>query len=303
MHRSFSHLQAVGLAILGFTMWVLADASMKFAGASPLPAYEIIAAIGAFEVLLVLLYALARGTPRSLLPNNTPRQLLRSCLDLGNNICVVIALRRLPLALFYILVFAAPIVTALLAAVFLREHLSRKQGVAIVTGFLGVVVAVEPMHAVHAGALIGYAACAVCVCCFATNIVWSRVITQTERPESLIATSGLLMAAAGSVGMLHHGSPLDLKLSAVLLLTALFCVIGSTCFFLALRSSNAATVAHFHYTQLLTGALVAYLGWHEIPTTFMFLGAVLIVGSGAYMAANTPAPASVSSPESVTVAG
>jgi len=42
MDSRVSHRGAIGLALAGFTFWVLADTSMKLAGNSRLPAYEII---------------------------------------------------------------------------------------------------------------------------------------------------------------------------------------------------------------------------------------------------------------------
>ncbi|HLJ77809.1 MAG TPA: EamA family transporter, partial [Acidobacteriaceae bacterium] len=63
---------------------------------------------------------------------------------------------------------------------------------------------------------------------------------------------------------------------------------GSFLFFVALKHTTAATVAQYHYTQLLTGALMAYLIWRTQPTVFMILGAVLIVGSGMYIAITAP---------------
>jgi hypothetical protein len=76
-----------------------------------------------------------QGNPHRLLPKSPARLVVRSCLDLANNLCVVVALRHLPLTLFYILVFLAPMVTALLAAVFLRERLGWRKMLAIVGGF------------------------------------------------------------------------------------------------------------------------------------------------------------------------
>ncbi len=69
--------------------------------------------------------------------------------------------------------------------------------------------------------------------------------------------------------------------------TGLFCVVGSVCFFAALKHASAATVSQYHYSQLLTGAFIGYLLWHEKPTVAMLLGAVLIIASGCYTAARS----------------
>src|ERR1700679_2199741 len=68
----------------------------------------------------------------------------RALLDVGNNLCVVIALRHLSLTLFYILVFTSPLLVAVLGRIFLNERLDWGKSAAILTGFLGVIIAVYP---------------------------------------------------------------------------------------------------------------------------------------------------------------
>ncbi|HLI77309.1 MAG TPA: DMT family transporter, partial [Acidobacteriaceae bacterium] len=183
-----------------------------------------------------------------------------------------------------ILVFLAPMVTTLLAALFLGEPLEWKQSLAILTGFAGVLVAVNPFGLSHTGDWIGYLACLVCVTAFSTSMVWSRVLTQTETPLSLTFFSGLMMTGAGTIGLVWRANLPDARLLLVLLCTAVFSIVGSTCFFLALKSTTAASVSQFHYSQLVTGALIAFVFWHEKLTLFMVAGATLIIGAGLYTA-------------------
>ena len=282
--KAVSQLEAVGLALAGYTLWVLADTSLKIAGASSLPVYEVAACVGLAIVLILLLRAILTRNVSVLWPAHPGPQLLRSCLDVANTICVVIALRHLPLALFYILVFFAPLVTTLIEAFFLHEPLEWRKALAIVVGLVGVIVAVNPFGLNHPGDWTGYLACLVCVIAFSINMVWSRVMTQTETPESLTFCSGLLTAGVGAFTMLGHAAPVPMRLAAVLAATGFFCVVGSLCFLAALKHVSAATVSQYHYSQLLTGALIGYLLWHEKLSPSMLLGAVLIIGSGGYTA-------------------
>jgi len=284
MKAPISHLGAICFAIAGFTFWVLCDSAIKLAGASALPNYEIIAFLGLFISLFIAAYALMRGEVGQLWPKRPKPLTVRALLDVANNICVVVALRHLSLTLFYILVFLAPIVVVILERVFLHERLGWRKVTAILTGFLGVVIAVDPFRSVGRNDLIGYAACAVCVACFSTGIVWSRVITQSERPESVVFFSGLVEVFAGALGMLVYAAPVDAKLLAILVVMGLLCALGSICIFIALTHTTAATVSQYHYTQLLSGAIIAYLMFNERPTRAMLLGAVLIVGAGLYIA-------------------
>lgn len=283
-----THVRAVALALTGYTCWVLGDASLKRAGSSTLPGYELLGLIGAGEVVLLLCFALIRGTPSILWPRRPSLQVVRSALDLINNLFVVVALRHLPLALFYVLVFLAPLLTSLLAALLLREFPGWKQGAALAVGFLGVLVAVDPRHLSRPEGWTGYIACLLCVLCFSVNMVWSRRLTQTEHPASMVFMSGLMMVAGGVVGSMFFASRPPVQIVGILAATSALMVVGSTCFFLALRYTTAATVSQFHYSQLVTGAVVAYLGWHEKPTAFLAAGAILILVSGAYAARLRP---------------
>lgn len=253
-------------------------------GRSSLPAYEVIGFLGLFVTSFLVAYTLARREISSLWPTRPRRQLVRSFLDLANNICVVIALRHVPLTLFYILVFLSPAVITVLAALFLHERPGLRKLLAIVLGFAGVVIAVNPFSSSRQGDWIGYAACMVCVSCFSVNMVWSRALTRTETPESLTIFSGIVMAVAGVGSMLWHAEPLSARLLLALFLTGAFCSAGSICFFLALRHTTASNVSQYHYTQLVTGAIVSFLVWHELPTPWMVLGGSLIVASGLYIA-------------------
>lgn len=279
-----SDMRGIALAVTGFTFWVFADTSIKLVGSSRLPAYEIIAFLGLFVALAVAVYCGARRDLSTLKPHNATHQAVRSTLDLANNICVVVALRHISLPLFYILVFMAPLVITVLAAVFLHEKIGTRKASAVLAGFAGVLIAVNPFAATTQGDWIGYAACMVCVACFSVNMVWSRVLTRTESAESLTFVSGLVMTVAGFAAMLWHAQPIAERWLVALLAMGVFCAVGSICFFVALKHTTASNVSQYHYTQLLTGSIVSYLVWRQLPTAAMLLGGAIIVTAGLYVA-------------------
>jgi drug/metabolite transporter (DMT)-like permease len=279
-----SHRQAISLAVTGFTLWVLTDTAIKLVNQSGLPWYETLAFLGLFMAAFMFAHALWRHGFKALKPHQLRPQILRAGLDLGNNICVIVALRHLTLTVFYILIFLAPMVVALLSPILLHERMTLKKALAILAGFAGVVIAVHPWGGAREADWIGFLACMVCVACFSTNIVWSRVLTQTENPESLTLFSAGVMAIVGFALTIHHGAPLTPRVAALLVGMGILCATGSLCFFLALKNTTAANVSQFHYTQLVTGALMAWVVWRQIPTLFTLTGAGLIIVSGIYIA-------------------
>jgi drug/metabolite transporter (DMT)-like permease len=282
MSERRSHI--IGLAVAGFTFWVLTDTTMKIVGRSRLSPLEILFFLGVVMCASLAAWTGLRGQLRILKPKRPKRQLVRSLLDLGNNICVVIALRHVSLTLFYILVFTSPMVITFLAVVVLGEDRDRRKMLAIVAGFAGVVIALDPWGGNAPGDWIGYAACMTCVACFSVNMVWSRVLTQTESPESLAFFSGMVMTAAGGAAMAVHLEPIGGLLLGQLVMMGVLCAAGTLCFYTAVKHTSASNVSQYHYTQLFTGAVMSYALWRELPTVWMVAGSVLIVGSGLYIA-------------------
>jgi drug/metabolite transporter (DMT)-like permease len=284
MSSRFSVVGAIPLAIAGFTLWVLADSTIKLVSNSHLPVFEVTAFMGLFIVACLVAWSWLRGELPLLRPTRPSHLLLRSLLDLGNNLGVIVALRHVPLTLFYILVFSAPMVITILAALFLGEHIRPMKALAVLAGFAGVVIAVNPFGSARHADWIGYAACLFCVACFSANMIWLRVLTRTETPQSLALSAGVVMAVAGFAAMTVHAEPLTPRLLATLFAIGAFCAAGSVCYYFAVKHTSASNVSQYHYTQLLTGALVSYLVWRELPTRWMVLGGTLIVISGLYIA-------------------
>src|ERR1019366_6781182 len=115
MNARISDLTAIFIAVFGFTCWVFGDSCIKWIGQYGLPPEEIVAFMGLFMALTLVLQAAVRRNLGNLLPRSIARQVLRALLDMTNNICVVIALRHLSLTMFYILVFTSPLVISLLS--------------------------------------------------------------------------------------------------------------------------------------------------------------------------------------------
>jgi drug/metabolite transporter (DMT)-like permease len=284
MKARVSDLTAIFFAIFGFTCWVLGDSCIKWIGQFGLPAEEVVAFMGLFMALTLTVQAAVRGNLGNLRPRSVWRQGLRALLDMGNNVCVVIALRHLSLTMFYILVFTSPLTISLLSAIFLGERITAKKAVALVAGFCGVVIAVAPWSGTQHVDLIGLLSCLVCVSCFSVNMVWSRVLTRTEPPESLAFCSGLVTAMAGLALTSFHPRPLTPVLWLALSMMGVFCAAGTLSFYVAVKHTSASNVSQYHYTQLLTGTLISYVVWHDKPGLFMWMGGALIIGSGLMIA-------------------
>jgi drug/metabolite transporter (DMT)-like permease len=194
------------------------------------------------------------------------------------------------MASFYVTVFAAPLMITILSAIFLHEYLRWPRIVAIVAGFVGVVIAVNPMAVAaqgHAsgGDWIGYATASISSVLFAANVTWLRVMAQSESPESLAFFNSFVQALVGFGAMLVlPATAVTLGLLGLLCIMGILSALGGLAIYSALKYTTAATVSQFHYTQIVTGALIGFIVWHDVPAPHMWGGAALIVATGLYIA-------------------
>ena len=279
-------LRGIFFAIAGFAFWVITDACMKFAGEVHLPPYEVVGILGLFAAGSLVVVQAPRGKLKELWPKRPEMQLGRALLTFGCVMANTVALKHLPLTLFYIAVFTAPMTIAVLASVFLREHLGWSKIAAIVVGFIGVVIAIDPWNNLGGGDWVGYAAATASVLFFAAMTIWMRVMTRTETPVSITFFTGLVEGTLGLGGMLiGQAVPVWGFVLVILVIMGIMNVLGNFSMAMALKDTKAATVKQFHYTQLVTGALIGYVVWHEVLTPPMLIGAAIIIASGLYVAA------------------
>ncbi len=283
--KSRSDLPAIGLAVAGFTSWVFGDTLMKIAGEADLPSYEVVAFLCLFSATMMVVKGAAQGSVISLWPRRPVRQLGRVVTALGCSLANTVALKHLPLTLFYTAVFTAPIVISVLAALFLRERLTAAQIASVLAGFAGVLVAIDPFDSLAQGDWIGYAAAFAGVLCFSVSAVWLRVITQSETIDSIVFFSGVIGAVLCGGAMAWQARPVSPTMLLLLLAMAVFTLFGQLCNFTAMRLTTAATVSQFHYTQIVAGAALGFLIWHDVPTVHTMIGTGIIIASGLYVAA------------------
>jgi drug/metabolite transporter (DMT)-like permease len=283
--KASSNLPAIGFAVAGFTSWVFGDALMKIAGEANLPPHEVVGFLCLFSAAMMAVKGAAQGNVMALWPRRPGRQFGRILLGMACSLANTVALAHLPLTLFYTAVFTAPAVISLLAALLLRERLGAAQIIAIAAGFAGVLVAIDPFGSLTQGDLTGYVAVFVSVLCFSVSAVWLRVITQSETIDSIAFFSGVVGAVLCGGLMVWQARPVSPTVLLILFAMAVFTLLGQLCNFMAMRLTTAATVSQFHYTQIVAGAGLGFLIWHDVPTLNTVLGAGVIIAAGLYVAA------------------
>ncbi len=137
-------------------------------------------------VTLVLSYAMVRW--QGLSPWGKDRKLLvlRGLFGLGGLVCFFYAVMQLPIAEATVIQFLNPVLTALLAAVVLRERLGWRLAGALALGLAGTIVVARPAAFFGYGTPLSHAGLAAAfggACFSACAYVTVRKVTRTDHPD------------------------------------------------------------------------------------------------------------------------
>ena len=189
------------------------------------------------------------------------------------------AFSLLPLADVYAITFGSPLVVTVAAAWLLGERTGLAHSIAILIGFAGILIMVQPGH----GALsLGHLAAFMNVFVGAGVVLIMRSIGSQENRAIMVAAvmAGQLAASLPGVFMSHAPAWSDVGLvvvSGLVMVSAQFLMIE------ALRRAPASSVAPMQYTKLVWAIPVGLFVFGDEPKLHVLAGALVVIGSVLYL--------------------
>ncbi len=289
-------LQGIVCVIAGMVLFVGQDLLMK-GMLTTYPVWMLIFVRSVMALLTLLPLVLWLGAPHRIYTPLWPWYLARAVLFAGGFAMFYAAFPFMGLAEVTTLFFAAPLMTATLAAVFLQEKIGIHRVLALLVGFAGVVIAVNPT-----GGNFGWISILPVMTALTYAISQTIVRKIGEQDTSLviglytISLSGVVIIPIGfavtqvieiTPDLIHLRMSWPVPALDGLGMLALLGGIGTVAYTLVSRAyqiASASVIAPFDYSYLPLAALFGYLVWGEVPHFTTFVGMVLIVSSGMYTA-------------------
>ncbi|UVJ43066.1 DMT family transporter [Pseudomonas sp. LS1212] len=269
-------LQGIALCMLAYTFLSLQDAAIKWLVAD----YSVVTILF-WRSLVVVVACMAVGRMelmRRAWRSSSKRLLVvRGLLSIVAWLLYYTAARDLSLAEMTTLYFSAPIMVTVLAAIFLKEHVSRWQWLVLVLGFIGVVVACRPDSM---GEPLPIVLTLLAALCWAfTYIQLRQVDEQTSVMQQMLITNGVfVVCVAVALPWTHTPSPTSAWLG--MLAAGLVGGIGQFLLFASFLRATATLLAPFEYTGLIWAFLLSNLVWGTLIDVPLMVGAGLIAVSG-----------------------
>lgn len=274
---------ALGLSLmgLGVALFTCIDTSAKWLILAGLPALQVVFCryLGHFVLALALyLPQEGMGVFRSV---NWPIQAARSVFLLLSTICNFSALAYLDLTITTTIMFAMPIAVTLLSIPVLGERVGLRRFLAILVGFVGVLIVMQPWGMQFQPAML----LSLAALTFASlYFVLTRKLAGTETT----ATSQIWSAGVASICIAPFGvggwtwpeTALD---AAVLGAIGVFGATGHIAATVAHRYADASVLSPVTYLQMVMATIASIVIFSVWPTVWTLVGAAVILSCGLYI--------------------
>lgn len=236
---------------------------------------------GVFASALILLVAWHRGALAKPAQVLHPTVALRTASEMAATVTFLGALAHMPLGNIAAMLQALPLVITVGAALFFGEKVGWRRWLAVVIGFVGVLIIVQPgLDGFNLFSLLALASVM-----FAGLRDLSTRRIPGDVPTLLVsAMTAVTITFLGGIMVLAFGgwAPVPGPSLGMLGISAVLLVVGYQFIIKAMREGDISFVAPFRYTALLWALILGFVAFGEVPDVFMIAGATCIVLSGLY---------------------
>lgn len=247
-------------------------------------------------MLLILKMETGLWTPKF----KSPRLMfLRGFIHCCCYISFYMSIVSLPLATATTIFFIAPILVTVISVFLFKEKVGPRRWVAVISGFAGVMIIVDPVAGIDDPAIYFALFSAIS---YSVSVIITRHIGKEQGAVSMALSSmlifflvsGLCGLIFGDGGVAYSGHPgLEFLLRGwtvpsthdllLLLACSLLGSIGLYGLIQAYRFAEVSFIVPFEYLAMPLAVLWGYLFWGEVPPVTTYLGIALIIGSGLYV--------------------
>ncbi len=260
-------------------LFVVNDTLVKLAAVS-LPTHQILFVCGLFASFLICAALIARGEHRRLAGLKHPMVLLRCAIEVFVAYTFIGALATLAIADITAILLLSPLMITVIAALVLKEQVRWRRWTAVLVGFLGMLLVVNPGGS-------GFQAAAMLAFLSTCGVAVRDVITRklpADIPTLLVAASSIVVMTltGAAVSLVSHWNPVSPLALACLAGAAVMVLLGNIAIIIAFRDVEISAVSPFRYTLIVWAVIAGFLVFGDIPGPAQLLGIGLIVGSGLY---------------------
>ncbi len=271
-------LLGIGMMLLGILLFVVNDVMGKWLVAT-YTVGQVLLIRSLFAMVMLAPMIWREGVHRVATPPRPGLQLLRVVFSTAEVAAFYWAVAYLPLADVVTFYLAGPIWVTALSGPLLGEKVDLRRWIAVLVGFAGVLIAMQPTSAtLGLPSLVALGGSLL----FALLMITTRTLRGT--PDTTLVTWQTVAALVAGAVMAPFGwvtpTPVDFVLLGMLGVVA---ALAHMCVNRSLKLAPAAVVVPYQYTQIAWAVLLGWLIFGDVPGPALIVGSAVIIAAGLYI--------------------
>lgn len=216
--------------------------------------------------------------------------LLRGVLHGAASLMFFIAVKYMPLADVFAIYFVEPFILTALSALFLGDRVGWRRWLAIVVGFCGAMIVIQPSFELFGWTALLPVGCAFL---FALYMFLNRALGEADSPLTMQTMAGIggtvFMVAAIAAGHWAGDADFAPSLPSSTLGLVLLVLLGAISGYIhllvvrAFRLAPPSVLAPFQYFEIIAATALGYWLFGDFPSASKWLGIAIIVASGLFI--------------------
>ncbi|WP_296572184.1 DMT family transporter [Phreatobacter sp.] len=275
-----ARLKGIGLMCAALACFACLDALAKWLGTHMDPMQVVWARYTAALCMILIIFNPLRH-PGVFVTRRPWIQAIRSALLFGSTAVNFIALQYLQLDQTVAIMFATPFIVAILSGPFLGEWIGLRRWIAVVVGFLGVLVVTQPWSgSLHWAMLLTFAG----TCVYALYNILTRMLAGHDSAATTSIYSVAFGAAVATVIVpFIWTAPTSLAVVLAMIAIGAFGAFGHWLLIVAHGYAAPGILAPFIYTQIVWMTALGWLVFAQVPAANTLAGAAIVIASGLYL--------------------
>lgn len=285
------HIRGMATCAAGMLIVPLMDATAKWlaveAGVSP---GQVTLARFATQVLLTLPFAIAIAGFAGLWPKRPLFNLVRGAILGVASLLFFLSVKYMPLADAIAVFFVEPLILTILSVVFLHEKVGWRRVLAVLFGFAGALIVIQPSYSLFGPVSLLPLGTATL---FASYLILNRAAGTGDNPMVMQVAAGVggalvllvavLAGSAAGIENMRFDFGYSPAIWGLMLLMGTFGVIGHHLILLGFRRAPASLLAPFQYVEIVSAATAGLVLFGDFPSPSKWIGIAMIVGAGLYV--------------------
>ena len=237
-----------------------------------------------FRYLIALLLAMGlierTGRPAIIISRHIGLQFIRGLMLLASTVLNFIAITYLQLAQTAAISFTIPLWVCALSVPLLGEHVGIRRWIAVLVGFIGVLIIMRPgTMSFHWAMFLSLGA----TFCGSIYNIATRKVGGRDRAETSLFYVGLFGTLFAVLPLPWYWQMPQGIEWLLLLGMGLAGGIGHFLLIQAHRLAQASVLAPFIYTQIIWMILIGFIVFSDVPDMWTLIGAAIVVASGLFV--------------------